>query len=250
MTGLWQNTEERMSLLMEHTLDYNRTFGDHTIEVLAGFTVQDNKFKYLANEGYNQKVDGKWQIDLVGEQFNMWGSEQENSLLSYLGRINYNFRDKYLLQFNIRRDGSSKFGENNRWGNFPSASFGWRVSNEPFFETVRNTMNDFKLRISYGVIGDMQALGNYDYIPSVDFSGPYQGLYSFFGVDQIANEGAILTQRANPYLKWETKTTLNVGFDYAFLQNRISGSFEWFNSVSSDLSGKASHIPGHRGWHR
>lgn len=232
---LWQNTEERMSLLMEHTLDYTHTFGDHTFEVLAGFTLQDNKFKYLANEGYNQKVDGKWQIDLVGEQFNMWGSEQENRLLSYLGRINYNFRDKYLVQFNIRRDGSSKFGEKNRWGNFPSASFGWRVSNEQFFEAFRTTMNDFKLRISYGVIGDMQALGNYDYIPSVDFSGPYQGLYSFFGVDQIANEGAILTQRANPYLKWETKTTLNVGFDYAFLQNRITGSFEWFNSVSSDL---------------
>ncbi|MBN1791150.1 MAG: TonB-dependent receptor [Bacteroidales bacterium] len=232
---LWQNTEERMSLLMEHTLNYNRTFGKHTLEVLAGYTLQDNKFKYMANEGYNQKVDGKWQIDLVGEQFNMWGSEQENRLLSYLGRINYNFSEKYLFQFNIRRDGSSKFGSKNRWGNFPSASLGWRISNEAFFESFNDVMNDLKLRISYGVIGDMQALGNYDYIPSVDFSGPYQGLYSFFGIDQIANDGAILTQRANPYLKWETKTTLNLGFDYAFLSNRIFGSFEWFSSKSTDL---------------
>lgn len=232
---LWQNTEERMSLLMEHTLNFNRTFGEHKIEVLAGFTLQDNKFKYMANEGYNQKVDGKWQIDLVGEQFNMWGSQQENRLLSYLGRINYDFKEKYLVQINFRRDGSSKFGEKNRWGNFPSASLGWRVSSEAFFESFRSIMNDLKFRASYGVIGDMQALGNYDYIPSVDFSGPYQGLYSFFGVDQVANEGAILTQRANPYLKWETKTTLNLGLDFAFLENRIFGSFEWFDSKSTDL---------------
>jgi TonB-linked SusC/RagA family outer membrane protein len=232
---LWQNTDERMSLLMEHTLNYKHSFGQHNVEILAGFTVQDNKYQYLANEGYNQMVDGKWEIDLVGEQFNMWGSDQQNRLLSYLGRINYNFNDKYLIQLNIRRDGSSRFGIKNRWGNFPSASFGWRISNERFFEPFRDKLNDLKLRASYGVIGDMQALGNYDYIPSVDHSGPYQGLYSFFGVDQIANEGAILTTLANPYLKWETKTTLNLGFDFALLQNRIFGSFEWFNAKSTDL---------------
>lgn len=232
---LYENRDERLSLLMEHTLTFNLQRGKHTVEALAGYTAQDNRWKFLANEGYNQNVEGKWQIDLIGEQNNMWGSEQRNTLISYLGRVNYNYDDRYLVQLNLRRDGSSKFGPKNRWGNFPSASLGWTISNESFFEPIRNGINILKLRASYGIIGDMQALGNYDHIPSVDFSGPYQGLYSFFGREQIAYIGAILTTRANPYLKWESKTTLNLGLDFGLLDNKLYGSAEWYDATSTDL---------------
>lgn len=232
---LWENFDQRTSLLMEHTLTYNLSVGKHSFDVLAGYTNQDNKYKYLANEAYNQKVADKWQIDLAADQNNMWGSEQENRMISFLGRINYNYDERYLLQLNVRRDGSSRFGDKNRFGNFPSASFGWTISNEAFFESLKQTINSLKFRVSYGVIGDQQALGNYDYIPSVDNSGPYQGLYSFYGKDQHAAEGAIITQRANPYLQWESKETTNFGLDFGVFQNKLTGSVDVFRAISSKL---------------
>ncbi len=232
---LWQESQERMTLINEHTLNYNFSFGKSKIEAMAGFTTQNNKYNYLANEGYNQKVPGLWQIDLVSVQNNMWGSEQENAMISYLGRVNYDFDEKYLLQFNIRHDGSSKFGPNTRWGTFPSASMGWRISNEEFFTPAKSLVSDLKLRASYGVLGDMQNLGNYDYQATINHSGPYEGFYAVLGANQTVREGALQSNRVNPELKWETKSTLNIGIDFGFLNNQVYGSAEYFDSRSTDL---------------
>jgi len=232
---LWEVSDERMTLLNEHTLTYKLSLGKSNFEALAGFTTQTNKYKYLANEGYNQKVPGLWQIDLVSVQNNMWGSEQANAMISYLGRINYDFDGRYLFQFNIRHDGSSKFGPNTRWGTFPSASLGWRISNEKFFESLRSIVSDLKLRGSYGVLGDMQTLGNYDYQATINHSGPYEGFYAVFGEDQSVREGALQSNRVNPNLKWETKTTLNIGIDFGLFGNKLYGTAEYFDSKSSDL---------------
>jgi len=232
---LWQESNERMTLINEHTLNYSLEFGKSKLEAMAGFTTQNNNYNYLANEGYDQKVDGLWQIDLVGVQNNMWGSEQENAMISYLGRINYDFDSKYLFQFNIRRDGSSKFGPDTRWGTFPSASLGWRISNEDFFAPMKSTFSDLKLRASYGVLGDMQTLGNYDYQATINHSGPYEGYYVVLGENQTIREGALQSNRVNSNLKWETKSTLNIGLDFGLLNNRIYGSAEYFDSKSTDL---------------
>jgi TonB-linked SusC/RagA family outer membrane protein len=232
---LWQESQQRMTLLNEHTLNYTNTFGKSKIEAMAGFTTQNNKYDYLANEGYNQKVDGLWQIDLVEVQNNMWGSEQENAMISYLGRLNYDFDSRYLFQFNVRRDGSSKFGPDTRWGTFPSASLGWRISNENFFEPIKNVLSDLKLRASYGVLGDMQSLGNYDYQATINHSGPYEGYYAVLGANQTVREGALQSNRVNPNLKWETKTTLNIGVDFGLFKNQVYGSAEYFDSKSTDL---------------
>jgi TonB-linked SusC/RagA family outer membrane protein len=232
---LWEESQERMTLLNEHTLNYQITLGKSKIEAMAGFTTQTNKYKYLATEGYNQKVGGLWQIDLVEVQNNMWGSEQENAMMSYLGRLNYDYNERYLFQFNIRRDGSSKFGPNTRWGTFPSASLGWRVSNEKFFDPFKVLVSDLKLRFSYGILGDMQTLGNYDYQATINHSGPYEGFYAVLGADQTVREGALQSNRVNPDLKWETKTTLNLGMDFGLLNNRLYGSVEYFISRSTDL---------------
>jgi TonB-linked SusC/RagA family outer membrane protein len=232
---LWENSQERMGLIMEHTLTYNLELGNHVLEALLGYTAQKNEYKYLANEGYDQKVVDLWQIDLAGVQNNMWGSEQTNSMISFLGRLNYNYADRYLFQFNIRRDGSSKFGPSTRWGTFPSGSFGWRVSNEKFFEPISQVFSDLKLRVSYGMLGDMQALGNYDYQATINYSGPYEGFYAVLGEDQTVREGALQSNRVNPDLGWETKTTFNIGADFGFWNNKLYGTFEWFNSRSTDL---------------
>jgi len=238
----WKNVlnevrDQRMSLIMEHTLNFNKKYGKHSIEALVGYTVQDDQWNYLRAEGYDQLVDGLWQIDLVGTQNNMWGSEQEHRLLSTLGRVNYNYDDRFLMQFNIRRDGSSKFGPEKRWGVFPSGSVGWRVDQEEFFESYRNVVDELKIRASYGKIGDMQALGNYDYIADIDNDGPYEGFYAIFGPtsNETVNNGALQSGSVNTTLGWETKTTKNLGIDFSLLRNRLYGTFEWFDAVSTDL---------------
>jgi TonB-linked SusC/RagA family outer membrane protein len=232
---LWQESQDRLTLIMEHTLSYHKELGNHIIDGLLGYTAQHTKFKYIAAEGYNQKVEGLWQLDLVGVQNNMWGSEAENAMISYLGRLDYNYANRYLFQFNIRRDGSSKFGPSNRWGTFPSASLGWRMSNENFFEPAKNIISDLKLRVSYGKLGDMQTLGNYDYQATINHEGPYEGYYAVLGADQTVREGALQSNRVNPNLGWETKTTLNIGTDFGILNNKLYGTIEWFDSKSTDL---------------
>ncbi|MBL7112289.1 MAG: TonB-dependent receptor [Bacteroidales bacterium] len=232
---LYFESQERLSLIMEHTLTYQLELGKHSVNALAGYTAQKTDFLHLANEGYNQLVEGLWQIDLVSEMYNMWGNEQHNSMISYLGRVDYNYDNKYLFQFNIRRDGSSKFGPSKRWGTFPSSSLAWRISNEGFFEPLKNIVSDLKFRISYGKLGDMQALGNYDYQATINHSGPYEGFYAVLGEDQTVREGALQSNRVNPNLGWETKTTLNVGSDFGILNNKLYGTIEWFDSKSTDL---------------
>ncbi len=229
--------DERLTMIAENTLNFQKTVGKHNIEALLGYTFQNDQWHYLRAEGYDQLVDGLWQIDLVGTQNNMWGSEQEHRLLSYLGRVNYNFDDRYLVQLNFRSDASSKFGPENRRGYFPSGSFGWRIVNEDFFENARSWVDDLKLRLSYGQIGDMQALGNYDYIPGIDNDGPYEGFYAIFGPSgtETINNGALQSSSVNTTLGWETKTTLNIGTDYALFNSRLTGSFEYFNSKSTNL---------------
>jgi TonB-linked SusC/RagA family outer membrane protein len=230
---LWEERVERTNLSFDNTLTYNLHLGKHSFEFLLGSTVENSKMYFLGNEGYDQSVDGKWQIDLAQVQNNMWGREHEVHIISYLGRLNYNFDDRYLLQANIRRDGSSKFGTNKKWGVFPSASLGWRISNESFFQPAKKVLSDLKLRLSYGSNGDQQALGAYDWIPSIDHSGPYEGLYYMFG--GAIYEGAIQTERANPNVHWESKTTFNVGMDFGLIRNKLYGSVEWYKSISSGL---------------
>lgn len=234
---LTDNRDQRITTLVENTLTYDNTFGKHHITALVGHTAEDVNWHWLQNQGYNQQVPGLWEIDLVGKQNDMQGSEQERRQLSYIGRLDYNYAERYLLQFNFRSDGSSKFGPNNRRGYFPSLSLGWRVSEEKFWEPVKHIVDNLKLRASWGKVGDMQSLGNYSYIPSIDHSGPYEGLYAIFGPSGSENihYGATQTAKVNVNLGWETKTTTNIGIDFGLFNSRLFGSLEWFNAKSTDL---------------
>ena len=234
---LTENRAQRITTIIENTLTYENSFGNHNITALIGHTAEDINWHWLMNEGYDQQVPGLWQIDLVSKQNNMEGSEQERRQISYLGRIDYNYAGKYLAQFNFRSDGSSKFGPAHRRGYFPSLSLGWRISEEEFWKPLKSVVNNMKIRASWGKVGDMQSSGNYSYIPTIDHNGPYEGLYAVFGPSGNENihYGATQTSKVNVNLGWETKTTTNIGIDFNSFNNRLFGSFEWFNAKSTDL---------------
>lgn len=139
----------------------------------------------------------------------------ENYLISFFGRLNYNFMDRYLLTATLRRDGSSRFSENNRWGLFPSAALAWTISNEPFMKATENVLSKLKLRLGYGVTGQ-QEIGDYQYITSYSFSTNPNTTY--LGTTLLKPNGY------SPDLKWEQTTTYNVAIDFGFLNNRINGS--------------------------
>jgi len=232
---LWMVSNDEINLINEHTLTYDFSFGKHSVTALAGFTTERWDSQSLSNEAYNQIVDGLWQISLAAEQNNMWSSDYHVTRISYLGRINYDYDSKYLVQLNFRRDGSSKFGPSYRIGNFPSASAGWRIYNESFFDPLKNIFSDLKIRGSYGVLGDDQRLGAYNYIASINNSGPYEGYYAVLGADQTVRDGALQSNRVNPYLHWEVRSTANIGVDFGMFRNKLYGTIERYNKISTDL---------------
>jgi len=231
------NRDQRATIIMDNTLTFQRNFGEHNVTALVGHTTEEVNWHWLEAQGYNQQVPGLYEISLVGEQNNMAGKPERRRQTSYIARVDYNYAGRYLAQFNFRSDGSSKFGPENRRGYFPSFSLGWRISEEPFFEPLRSVVDNLKIRGSWGKVGDMQSLGNYSYIPTIDHSGPYEGYFAVFGPSGNENihYGATQASKVNVNLGWETKTTTNLGLDFSLLNNRLYGTFEWFNAKSTDL---------------
>ena len=155
--------------------------------------------------------------------------EPENTLISWFGRLNYTLDGKYLLTATLRRDGSSRFSEENRWGLFPSAALAWRIKEEDFLKSS-NTISDLKLRLGYGVTGQQEGIGLYDYIPRYTISNAqaqYQLGDNFYSMYRPVGY--------NPDLKWEETSTYNVGLDYGFLNGRISGSIDFYLKKTEDL---------------
>lgn len=229
-----RDTREVIDRLLEVTGQYSKTFGTHDVSLLGGYTYQK-----LSNEGfsasnmsfpdvfgYSNLNAGNAQAD--GTTNREVGSyKSEAILVGFLGRLNYSFNEKYLLTANIRRDGSSRFGANNRWGWFPSVSVGWRIGEESFLKNT-GIFSDLKIRAGYGVTGNQE--GIYDYAPLLLYgangsfltNGAWQTTYGY-------------SQNANPDLKWETSAMTNIGVDFAFLEGRLNGSLEFYNKDTRDL---------------
>lgn len=159
----------------------------------------------------------------------------ENYLVSFFGRLNYNFMDRYLLTATLRRDGSSRFSKSNRWGLFPSAALAWTISNEPFMAGTQNVLSNLKLRLGYGVTGQ-QEIGDYQYITSYTFSTDPNSTY--LGTTLLKPNGY------SPDLKWEQTATYNLAIDYGFLNNRINGSIEYYQKHTKDLLNTVSAAAG------
>ena len=191
------------------------------IDVTAGYDYQFWKYTtpfyaILSADGVQQSTSA--------------ATDQRHSLMSYYGRLNYTFMDRYLLTATMRRDGSSRFASDNRWGTFPSVALAWRVSQEHFFEPLRTVMNDVKLRVSYGITGQQDGITNYGYIPV--YTPGLDGAQYLFGGNPIYT---YRPEAYNPELKWETTKSWNYGIDLAFLENRFTFSADFYTRKTENL---------------
>lgn len=220
-----------VSTLFEHTLNFNEDLGDHHIDGVVGLSTQ-HTLRDFSNAGRNglQVFNGSYMTTIgsaLGEFVSDGGIPTDYRMYGYLGRINYAYADKYLLTLTGRIDQDSRFGKDYRTGVFPSVAAAWRISRENFFKV--GWMNELKLHASYGELG-INPLGSWDYIGFLN-SNPR----TIFGPDQSPNVGATQARLANPDLRWENRVVKNIGFDASLLNNRISFSFEAYNSLSKDV---------------
>lgn len=217
-------------MLIEGTVNFKKDFKLHNIEALAGMTYQDTKSENLSTTKYNPlQIGDKYYTALssaTGDAFS-GGGYGEAALFSYIGRLNYAYDNKYLLNFTIRRDGTSRLPVDNRWGNFPSVSAAWRISNEKFFHVA--FINDLKVRANYGILGNSN-IGYWDYAAVMN-SAPRAVL----GVPEHVDVGVIQSQLVNTNISWEKKIQTNFGADIAFLKNKLTVSADYFISESRDL---------------
>ena len=211
--------------IVENLLTYNKTFGDHNVDALLGYSAEQEKSRNLTAGATGFNYSDLPVLSLGQDNKTVNSEEYTSAMASFFGRINYTYKDKYLLQANIRRDGSSKFGSSNRYGVFPSFSAAWRVSKEDFFSV--DLISDLKLRASYGVIGN-DRIGNYKYTQFVYNSGNYA-----FGNGEITGMRAY--NLANKGIKWETTETTNIGIDALFLDNRLAFSGDYYIKNTDDI---------------
>lgn len=215
--------QKNQNRLLTAYANYNKTFDAirSDVDVTVGYDYQYWRNDYPAYPTFND----------AGEQVNMTSPyDERHALISYYGRLNYTFDSRYLLTATFRRDGSSRFAKENRWGTFPSVALAWRVASEDFFESIRPVMNDLKLRASYGVTGQQDGIANYAYIPN--YTESLEGAYYIFNGKWIPT---MRPQAYNSNLRWETTKSWNFGADFGFLNNRISGSVDYFTRKTKDL---------------
>lgn len=220
------STYRKRTFVNENTLSYGAIIGDkHDVSVLAGYAYNTDKLETStlgSNGGFSSNA-----ITTLNAANAVTGNttESKNVLLSYFGRVQYGFNNKYLLSASLRRDGSSRFGANTKWGLFPSASVGWRLSEEGFLQNVK-FMNDLKLRASWGTSGNYN-IGDYRTIPTLSTYN-----YTFNGVAAVGQAPNSIT---NPDLTWEKSETFGVGADLAFFKNRIIAAFDYYTKLNTGL---------------
>ncbi|MEO7992033.1 MAG: TonB-dependent receptor [Chryseolinea sp.] len=224
--------------VLETFLTWNKSIGDHTINAVIGYSWQDNIFgdgfqattsNFPAdNTGYNNLALSNPTTYNSGLYFGGVRAYSHTRLISDFARLNYNYKDKYLLQGSIRRDGGSVFGKNNQWGYFPSVGVAWRIEQEGFMQT-QQLFSDLKLRGSYGVTGNSTGFDAY----TAQFISSSAGTYYYNGVGLTAAYGP--TQAANFDLQWEKTATTNIGVDFAILKGKISGSLDLYSKNTTGM---------------
>lgn len=226
ITQLTERQRRRRNILVENLLTFDRTFGEHKISALAGYTYQDSRFRHIQayGEGLPQGLE---EIDAATTNRSNEGNSWRSVLTSILGRVFYSYQNKYLFTATIRRDGSSKFGKNNRYGYFPSFSLGWNVAEEKFMEDV-HWLDQLKLRGGYGVLGN-QEIDNYQYSSTITTGINYPD-----GNGGLL-QGAFPKNFANPDIKWEETAMTNVGIDFMAFNNRLSLTADYYVKNTKDI---------------
>lgn len=218
---------------LEWLVNYTLTMDKHQLKAVLGYSWERSKWEQSGNENMGFVYDSMGWYGIGNGTYlsegkaNLWGGSSESTLIGFFGRLNYNYNDILYASASMRREGSTKFGVNKKWGSFPSASLAWEIANTPFAEGIKPTFQSLKPRISYGVTGRS------------DFDA-YRSLstYSGYGVYLIDNEwikGYAPSLNANPDLAWEKSTAFNVGVDFVAFDSRLRGSVEYFDRRSQDL---------------
>ena len=228
--------------VIEHLISYKKNFNqNHRLNSTFGYTWQENNNIFFQQSGTGFQFDDFGTYNLGAAAITNPNQSYKNvsTLLSYLGRVNYIFNDKYIFTLTGRADGSSRFGDNNKWGFFPSGALAWRVSKEPFMKRV-SVINDLKLRTSYGMTGN-QEIGLYN---SISRFNPVTGV---LGSPLVAYIGYVPTSLANPDLRWEINKQFDAGFDLSLFDNKVSLTADYYQKRTDDLLANLP-IPGSSGF--
>ncbi len=246
-SDLSKGSSDSETWLWENTVTYNKKIGDHHLNLLGGYTMQQTTNEYINIQGsnlirngadllylnnpsyfYNQTTSPP--INNLGNIGNGVDPNNYYSMMSFLFRGNYNYQDKYLLTVSYRRDGSSKFTPTNRFGNFPSAAIGWNIINEEFMQTLP-AISNLKIRGSWGLIGNekINYLQQYSTITSNGTTSPV------LGVNNSVNSGATFGVSGNPDLKWETTQQTDIGLEIGFFSGKLTGEFDYFRRQTNDI---------------
>lgn len=247
-TGYWEEH------VWDNVLNFNKEFGKHSINAMVGSSITGRNYTWnsVAVEGKatvykvddGKLVTGEIPAGFLSSGFNTIGAGTGGTFsgdgtkwnynrASFFGRLNYNYNNRYLLQATVRYDGSSKFGADSRWGCFPSVAVGWRISEEAFFPKDI-VLNNLKFRASWGRLGNENALGYYDFLALITtYNQMYQGYVR--GNGDNAWSGSIARGLENRSLKWETTDTKNIGFDFGFFNNKLTGALNYYNNQTEDM---------------
>ena len=214
----------------EALLTYNKTFGQHTVGALAGWHAEGYKYKYwytYRKNFPNNEVTDIDAGDVSTQKAN--GNTRQLNMLSWFGRINYDFAGRYLFEANLRADASSRFADGHRWGYFPSFSAGWRVSEEPFMENAKSWLSNFKIRGSWGMLGNQEALS--DYYPAINT----YSIGAKYAFDNKVNSGYYQSSYKINTITWEKATTWGVGVDLGFLNGKINATVDYYNRLTDGI---------------
>lgn len=226
------NNYWNLTKLLDIEANFSKKFGDHSLQVLAGYSYSDNVYEtsYMWNKNYDADYF-KWHnigsgSGLQDGEASMSSSKESSKLIAFLGRAVYNYKEKYLISASLRYEGSSRFGANHKWGLFPAVSVGWRISEENFMKGIK-WIDDLKLRVGYGVTGN-QDIANYQSLARLTTSGKF-----YYNGQWINSYGP--ASNKNDDLKWERKGEFNVGVDFSVLGGVITGTIDYYDRTTRDL---------------
>jgi len=222
---LGETYNKNITWLWDNNLTYDKTFGNHKLGIMAGTSAQENRYNYMTGSIQSFASDVTQQLDNGILVPKIGGSTNSYSMLSYMGRLNYGYADKYLFTATLRQDGSSRFGEKNKYGLFPSASAAWRISEEDFFKSI-TFVNDLKLRAGYGATGN-HSIGNYSFASSLNTVK-----YNF---NNTVVSAVVPTVMPNPYVQWEAQKQVNVGFDATLLNQRVDLTLDLYSKQTDKM---------------
>ncbi|MFT4154311.1 SusC/RagA family TonB-linked outer membrane protein [Parafilimonas sp.] len=227
------------TVTMQGLIDYSKTFGDHNFKILGGYSQEYNKYTY--DDGYRKSFLNNLLTDVnLGSTDGQTtsGYSYELALQSYFGRLNYDYKGRYLLEINLRYDGSSRFAPANRWGLFPSFSAGWNIDREDFFSNLKSTVSALKLRGSWGKLGNQTLSSSLSvdqqYYPYISLISGSQN-YIFGGTDATIAAGVAPVDGSNADIKWETTRETDIGIDAGFLKNKITVTVDYFNKLTDGI---------------